>query len=82
MPSFPIENMDLQQIKRAALGAYWWKHTMEKVNNDYLEPEFTILFSGIGDDTNPFPSQFLVPGGRFLLVANQGKLALWDLGPP
>jgi hypothetical protein len=82
IPSFPVDDMDLQEIKRAALGAYRWKHMMQEANNDSLRPTSTTSFAGMGEDRNPFLSQFLVPGGRFLFVANGGNLALWDLGPP
>jgi hypothetical protein len=82
MPSFPVDDMDLQEIKRAALGGYRWKHMMEANNNSYLKPKSTTSFAGIREDRNPFLSQFLVPGGRFLFVADGENLALWDLGPP
>ncbi|KAJ2912370.1 hypothetical protein MD484_g8052, partial [Candolleomyces efflorescens] len=78
MPSFPVDEMELQEIKRAALGAYRWKR-MTAGEMNHLTPKST---TSIGEEYNPFIRQFLVPGGRFLFVINRGILVLWDLGPP
>jgi hypothetical protein len=92
-PSYPIAQMDLSQIKDAALGPYRWSKALERhQKSPHSEmqgmPIFPILkhvHRSVIDSTIPVEHEkepFLVPGGRFLIVTSHNMLQIMDLGVP
>lgn len=96
-PSYPIDEMDLIQLKRAALGPCMShklmrrsKLTSFKSLSSFESREKPLPMSGniscppcipISDGPK---TAFLVPGGRYLLSTHDeipNRLTLWDLGP-
>jgi hypothetical protein len=84
LPSYPVDDMSLTQIQLAALGPYRWYRSIKRHHG----------LCEAGDDRMPLrpnsktpvvvdPShkmRFLIPGGRFILTADNISIALWDIG--
>ncbi|KAJ2914422.1 hypothetical protein MD484_g5999, partial [Candolleomyces efflorescens] len=92
-PSYPIDTMDLSQIKYAALGPYRWSKAVErqqklppsKQEGKIILPILERVHQSIVEPTlhsdNP-KRMFLVPGGRFLVVDDDAGLWVMDFGVP
>ncbi|KAJ2915563.1 hypothetical protein MD484_g4843, partial [Candolleomyces efflorescens] len=88
-PSFPIEEMEVGDMQRAALGPTLWKnkvHRHAKLGPNHPLPYVERSFGG---DYEPglrreviFTDTHIVPGGRYLLSSSTKFITLWDLGPP
>ncbi|KAF5338877.1 hypothetical protein D9611_008794 [Ephemerocybe angulata] len=85
LPSYPIDDMSLTELQRAALGPYRWARLLKRKANPSIRTESTRLLKPLKENNHPLgvaPNslQFLVPGGRFLFIAQRHSLDLWDLG--
>ena len=83
-PSYPLLEMSLQDLKRAALAPFRVASLIQR-----CPPGQKLLADSaptiVHEEINPRqpPVIRLIPGGRFLLtVASPSSLQLWDLGVP
>ncbi|KAF5330047.1 hypothetical protein D9611_010419 [Ephemerocybe angulata] len=78
LPSYPIDEMSVTQLRRAALGPHLWtrrvyKHAVSPnvpfydLGTNVLSPVSTIPFDG---QLNSDRFRHLVPGGRFLITCD------------
>ncbi|KAJ2914423.1 hypothetical protein MD484_g5998, partial [Candolleomyces efflorescens] len=92
-PSYPIDDMNLPQIKHAALGPYRWLKAVERQQRlPHTKTGGTLvppILKPIRRSVFEFTAQwrylrkiFLVPGGRFLVLDNDAVLQIMDLGAP
>lgn len=88
-PSFPIEEMEVQDLQRAALGPALWKnkvHRHAKLGSDHPLPHIERSFGGDYEPglsrRTPFRQVHIVPGGRYLISTSAKFITLWDLGSP
>ncbi|KAJ2922969.1 hypothetical protein H1R20_g14122, partial [Candolleomyces eurysporus] len=89
-PSFPIELMDVRDLKRAALGPSLLDSMLPKAlhtegyryHSLVPEAETTLVRPSSQYSSTTEPNRvFLIPGGRYLLATTKSSLMLWDLGP-
>ena len=77
LPSFPISDMSVLELERAAMAPRRWIRAFHKQHsNDSSEmpnPRTTRIIE------SPAFSAFIVPGGRYLVTAGFG-IFVWDLG--
>ncbi|KAF6750576.1 hypothetical protein DFP72DRAFT_910570 [Ephemerocybe angulata] len=83
--SYPIDEMSLLALQRAALGPSLWNAMLEKHLSSRNPKNLSIGSTKLKTRSSRRISieadqYFLVPGGRFLVTANLDLLALWDLG--
>ena len=93
-PSYPVAEMDIRRLQRAALAPYRLYRLVESCSAHssdppQLNPVSNTLINLTTPSVEPAtPSvhwqqvAFLVPGGRYLLTGGTFALYLWDLGPP
>lgn len=94
-PSYSMESMTLSQLQNAALAPYTFARRVEHQSTSLgversMEPLTPFSSVSVLPETIPFERlseeriNFLVPGGRYLLILTDVDmtLALWDLGPP
>ncbi|KAF5342470.1 hypothetical protein D9611_001084 [Ephemerocybe angulata] len=90
LPSYPIEDMDVRELQRAVTGparftALTRNHKSTTLDEETPTLPFSSIFS-LSLDTRSIwtdigsEGMFLVPGGRFLITANDECLVLSDLG--
>ncbi|KAJ3516351.1 hypothetical protein NMY22_g14232 [Coprinellus aureogranulatus] len=84
-PSYPVKEMSVSRLQRACMTPLRFAQFLEQ--NAYctrLEPPVKPVTLTAIDIGEPVYSEchFLVPGGRFLIVAFPSALRLFDLGPP
>ena len=80
LPSFPIPDMSDLELERAAMVPRRWIELCNAFQEQYSNDSSEIL----GPRTTRFitggaKSVFIVPGGRYLVTADNG-LFVWDLG--
>ena len=87
LPSFPISDMSVFEIEKAAMGPRRWIELCEKQHlNDpaaTLCPRATRII-----DDSPFAAEvdyvsteiFIVPGGRYLVISAPESISVLDLG--
>ncbi|TEB24792.1 hypothetical protein FA13DRAFT_1287205 [Coprinellus micaceus] len=86
-PSYPVDEMDVKRLQRAALGPYRLYKLVESCSAHSSNPP-PLAHASSTRLTTPIvqlaetEATFLVPGGRYLLVGDIVALSLWDLGPP
>ncbi|KAF5338976.1 hypothetical protein D9611_008800 [Ephemerocybe angulata] len=85
LPSYPIGDMALDELQRAALGPYRWARLIRRKGKRSVQRNASIrVLKPLKKSAHVLESadhlQFLVPGGRFLLTARWKSLFLWDLG--
>ncbi|KAF6757428.1 hypothetical protein DFP72DRAFT_891124 [Ephemerocybe angulata] len=85
LPSYPIGDMALDELQRAALGPYRWARLIRRKGKRCVQRNASIrVLKPLKESGHVLESadhlQFLVPGGRFLLTARWKSLFLWDLG--
>ncbi|KAJ3535506.1 hypothetical protein NMY22_g6459 [Coprinellus aureogranulatus] len=86
-PSFPVDDMDMDRIQRAALAPEQFTRLIQSKSQLSRDPP--SLSSSLGVRLS-LPSEAyvngntyaLVPGGRYLLAGGSQGLRIWDLGPP
>ncbi|KAF6757437.1 hypothetical protein DFP72DRAFT_891147 [Ephemerocybe angulata] len=86
LPSFPIDDMNATELQRAALGPYRWGKLLERNSRHSVKKENLALVRPMKENDYPLRTtrqskKFLVPGGRYLVVAHTESVDLWDLGP-
>lgn len=84
-PSYPIDEMDVVRVERAALGHSRFAHLLQ--DNSSLtddSPALRPMARSIVSLSEPQDHEelYLVPGGRFLITASRHAVDLWDLGYP
>ncbi|KAF6757439.1 hypothetical protein DFP72DRAFT_234275 [Ephemerocybe angulata] len=87
VPSFPIDDMNIGELQRAALGPHRWSKLLERNALPLVDKKSGPLLEPLVENDYPFgittaSRQFLVPGGRFLVIASRESLGIWDLGTP
>jgi hypothetical protein len=83
LPSFPLEQMSLDDLEHAALSPRRLRARFQKADRTtpFLTRLFTPHLQGADLGPNSIFTVKLVPGGRFLLTSNRkGELHLWDIG--
>ncbi|KAH9477619.1 hypothetical protein JR316_0009845 [Psilocybe cubensis] len=80
-PSFPIEEMSIRDMERAAMGPQKWEKIVNKYTDQPTPPiHITTLSEELIEYDAGRPHElFLIPGGRFLVTLLVGYLSLWDL---
>ncbi|KAF5335381.1 hypothetical protein D9611_011681 [Ephemerocybe angulata] len=85
-PSYPFDEMDLCDLKRAALHSFQWNQRMLSIDpgeQGCLTPHREIPLPR-DPRVNP-QTQFLdadiLPGGRYVVGSSSDFITLWDLGP-
>ena len=76
--SFPVTDMSLLDLEYASMGVTRWS----KLISDTAKAGKGLLSASrvrrLGNDiTSAQP--YLIPGGRFLIMLNEGCLSMWDL---
>lgn len=76
--SFPVMDMGLLDLEYASMGVTRWRKLVSDTANAGKGslPAFRVRRLG-NDVTSAQP--YLIPGGRFLLMLNAGRLSVWDL---
>jgi hypothetical protein len=85
LPSFPIPDMSDLELEQAAIAPHRWIELCGDFKKQHhpgdtgtiLRPRTTRI---IRDSDVPMSYLFLVPGGRYLVVAGDFGLFVWDLG--
>jgi len=79
LPSFPMTTMSLLDLEYATISPKLWER---KAKAENLSPCLTrtIDTSFNRGSSMVRPRAYLIPGGRFLVLLQNGHLALWDLG--
>lgn len=88
LPSYPIDDMELSHLQRAAICPYRWKTLFQTKGVDPMKLK----------DSRPLPiaaqggriyghGAYLIPGGRFCVAythedAEYIDIEVWDFGPP
>lgn len=94
LPSYPIEDVALMKLQRAALTPHRWMRLIQRnlvSGEDPAVPSFLVwnavraayrIKTGLKQDPDSESILFLIPGGRFLLSLNSSHrcIHLWDLG--
>ncbi|EDR03649.1 uncharacterized protein LACBIDRAFT_307066 [Laccaria bicolor S238N-H82] len=89
LPSFPLEEMSLDDLEHTALSPRRFQAVIQKYDGHPTEPLLTRKFvprlqprqSGGAAMKTAIDQMALIPGGRFLLTSTySGNLYLWDLG--
>ena len=89
LPSFPLEEMSLDDLEHTALSPHRFQAVIQKYDGHSTEPLLTRKFvprvqprqSGGAAMKTAIDEMALIPGGRFLLTSTfSGNLFLWDLG--
>ena len=85
LPTFPILDMSVSELEQAAIALHRWielyggfKKQHPGDFGDVLCPRTTRIITDVV--IKRFPYIFLVPGGRYLVVAAREHLFIWDLG--
>ncbi|KAJ7689472.1 hypothetical protein B0H17DRAFT_1202359 [Mycena rosella] len=91
-PSFPLDDMSLPELQYAAVSATWFTTRLHKQKGDAtsvsLDPFVRRVFtprvvksSNVASEKSGAVKKLaLVPGGRFLIIATDALIHLWDLG--
>ncbi|KIM42176.1 hypothetical protein M413DRAFT_70465 [Hebeloma cylindrosporum] len=78
--SFPVARMSLLALEYASMGVMRWKRLVSDTGSSgkkgLLSP---FREMSLRHDFLSSAELFLVPGGRFLLILNAGRLSIWDL---
>ena len=87
LPSFPIHDMSNLELERAATAPHRWIELYDAFKKQdsgdpgaILCPRTTRLIMDVTTGMQPMPYIFLVPGGRYMVVATIKRLFVWDLG--
>ena len=89
LPSFPISDMSVSEIEKAAMGPCRWIElcsTLEEQDLDnngvILRPRSTRIINDSFPTEVDFDNNlhFLVPGGRYLVSYTPGSISVLDLG--
>jgi hypothetical protein len=85
LPSFPISDMSDLELEQAAIAPHRWIELCGALKKQHpgdpgamLYPRTTRIIRDVV--MPPMPYLFLVPGGRYLVVAAIKRLFVWDLG--
>ncbi|KAF6754919.1 hypothetical protein DFP72DRAFT_354785 [Ephemerocybe angulata] len=85
-PSYPFDEMDLCDLKRAALHPFQWNQRMLSIDpgeQGCLTPHREIPLPR-DPRVNPqveFLDAYILPGGRYVVGSSPNFITLWDLGP-
>ena len=78
LPSFPVADMGLLELEYASMGVTRWKKFVSDTTNAGKGSLSAFRERRLGN--NVISAQpYLIPGGRFLLMLNAGRLSMWDL---
>ena len=83
LPSFPVEQMSLDDLEHAALSPRRLRARFQKADRTtpFLTHRVTPHSQGGDLAPNLILTVNLVPGGRFLVTSDRkGELHLWDIG--
>ena len=82
LPSFPIPEMSDLELEQAATAPHRWIGLFGASDSDaILCPRTTKNIMPVDlAIMQPMPYVFLVPGGRYMVVAAIKRLFVWDLG--
>ena len=85
LPSFPIHDMSVLELEQAAIAPRRWielcggfKKQHPGDFGEMLCPRTTRIIMDVA--MRPMPYLFLVPDGRYAVVAADERLFVWDLG--
>ncbi|KAF6764562.1 hypothetical protein DFP72DRAFT_1059529 [Ephemerocybe angulata] len=88
-PSYPVDDMDVRDLQRATLGPERLRTLFRENSAAVYDRNTPVMAPATATILSDHPGArfilskglFLVPGGRFLVAANQLYLGLYDLGP-
>ncbi|KAF6754925.1 hypothetical protein DFP72DRAFT_898051 [Ephemerocybe angulata] len=85
-PSYPFDEMDLSDLKRAALHPFQWNRmmlSMDSGEQGCLTPhrEIPLPRDPRVDPESGFLDADILPGGRYVVGRSASFITLWDLGP-
>jgi hypothetical protein len=88
LPSFPIPNMSDLELEQAAIAPHRWLHLCGVFKKQHhgdpdaiLHPRTTRFIMPVNFRASTSgPRLFLVPGGRYVVIAANKRLFVWDLG--
>ncbi|KAF5331285.1 hypothetical protein D9611_013074 [Ephemerocybe angulata] len=88
-PSYPVDDMDVRDLQRATLGPERLRTLFRQNSAPVYDRNTPVMAPATATTLSDHPGArfiltkglFLVPGGRFLVAANQLYLGLYDLGP-
>ncbi|KAF8064052.1 hypothetical protein FPV67DRAFT_199842 [Lyophyllum atratum] len=84
MPSFPMEQMSMEELENAALGPLRFSSMLTSRNPDSLpKPHKTRIIefrSATAGKFGEFQRFDFIPGGRYLITQCDHALLFWDLG--
>ena len=85
LPSFPMPDMSDLELEQASIAPHKWIELCGASKKQHpgdpgaiLYPRTTRIIRDVA--MPPMPYLFLVPGGRYLVVAANKRLFVWDLG--
>ena len=87
LPSFPMSDMSDLELEQASIAPHKWIELCGTSKKQYpgesgviLRPRTTRIIRDVDITPDDVPYLFLVPGGRYLVVAANKRLFVWDLG--
>jgi hypothetical protein len=82
-PSFPMDSMTLDELRRSAMGPRRWYQKIAKSirMQEPLQPSSNRLIL-VHEDETTHARIHIIPGGRYLLASTDYSITLWDLGSP
>lgn len=76
--SFPVADMGLLELEYASMGVTRWKKLVSDTANAGKGSLSAFRVRRLGNNVAS-AQPYLIPGGRFILMLNAGRLSMWDL---